>query len=885
MQKRLAGTAPEGARFDLYIYADSLLKKTYNNLSTDTVIKVSGNTRSVYKALIHKTGYADTSFYWRFDTVRVNYVKVFFLKASPIQLKDVIIKGERESYKRGDTLVIPVDKIKTQPHSSATDLMDKIPGVSVGTGGNVSVLGKKVDKIKVDGVEMFGGNAKATLENVRSDMLKDVEITNLTGESDGGVELNLRLKRDKKEGIYGDIYSQYGTNNRENFGIKFNHIKPSSFFTAFVNYNNQNQQVLSPNEYLQLVGYNNDASNTLGTQKLYYNTKLEDPIDNLNKIGELFPFLEKGVHKRLSGGLNLSKRYKRLNWDSYVLGSHDQSQINENSNTINSLGELSGQDLKNSTANGRNYNIIGQSSLKWTPNDKNILNAKLILQKINNKDNPSDQSTSSLYNHADTLVNDAVINSNQHITNKNNLIFLKGNWEHRYDKPAKKTTISAGLLINNTGYENNYDNLFFTNGITTVNNNQINQSNKNYNYFASVQHSIPLSRKFLIDFRINTVLNNSTLHRTGENILDNDLVQFSAPLSIRNFHIQNNQTAFQTFLFYKAKGLSIITGVGALNTNWNVHTTDTIYNKYNKLSLLPALYVNYVFDKSKVSLRYTKEQTTPAINNLTPVTDSSRIQQVYRGNPTLSTYLSNKYEINSDVFISGFGSVNLSLGYLKANQPVIDNFILTGGLFPIRTSDQYRNSNEITGTLSYFRFNPGKLLNPYFFIFYIWRKQYQLNQQIATPIELSTVSPQVGLKMNINKEHTLNLGVQSFINNTQSSASSNGAASRFNVDLKDDNKITDGLYYKFSTKWIFIYTNAAYSSIKPVTNFNLYQYLGKQKTWQINAGINNMFNVDEIKLINVGITQRTTSSYNYLSRYINVGITFYPEKWKKALTN
>jgi hypothetical protein len=91
----------------------------------------------------------------------------------------------------------------------------------------------------------------------------------------------------------------------------------------------------------------------------------------------------------------------------------------------------------------------------------------------------------------------------------------------------------------------------------------------------------------------------------------------------------------------------------------------------------------------------------------------------------------------------------------------------------------------------------------------------------------------------------------------------------------------DGLYYKFSTKWIYLYTNAMGSTIKPVTNFYLYEYLGKEKQWQINAGVSNLFNVDEIKLINVGITQKTTSSYNYLHRYFSVGFTFYPEKWKK----
>lgn len=201
--------------------------------------------------------------------------------------------------------------------------------------------------------------------------------------------------------------------------------------------------------------------------------------------------------------------------------------------------------------------------------------------------------------------------------------------------------------------------------------------------------------------------------------------------------------------------------------------------------------------------------------------------------------------MNSDIFISGLGSIGLSVTYAKSDGPVIDNVTYSNGYFPLKTFTQDKNGQDISGTLSYFKFNPGKLLNPYLFVFYLWQKQYQQNGSVLTPIELSAISPQIGVKMTFNKEHSLNLSIQTMINSSQQSDTSKSISSRFNVDLKDDNKICNNLYYNFSTKWIMIYANSHYSSINPVTNFTLYQYLGKESKWQINYGVKNLFNVND----------------------------------------
>lgn len=873
--------AAEKERFDLYIYADSTLKFKFLNSNTDTIFKISGKPGIVYHAVISRLGETIPIYNWKFDTLKVNFTKQLLLDPVALHLKTVVINGQRQTYKRGDTLVIPVEDIRTRPHSSATELIDKIPGFSAGTNGNITALGKKVQKIRLDGAEIFGGNPRATLENIKADMLKDVEIINMDGDSGGGIELNLRLKKDRKEGWYGEVYGQQGTSERNNAGVKLNKIKPGTNFSSFFNYNNQNQQVLSPNDYLKMISSGNEIRNTLGTQKLYYDFKLEDPFENINRVLEKLSFLDKGEHKTLSAGLNFSKTYKKISWNSYLLGNYDKANIDDISNTTRSLGEFRAEDFKKYTNRNKAFDATQETSLKWTPNDKNTISAKLILERKYLKSAQSGQLNSSLYNQSDSLINKALIFTNQLPVNSNNLLLLTGNWEHRYQKPAQKTTASAGMLLNKTIADNNYQNQLTTNADLLNNaDNQVHQSNSNYNYFGTVQHSTSLSRKLLFDIRTNAMLSRSLTDRVGVNILEDKTVQPSLSLSTKNFIVQNNRITLQSFLFYKSGPLSIVAGAGALSSHWKVAANDSLFNQINKTTFLPGFYANYVFNKSKVSFRYTKEQFTPALNNLLPAVDSSMIQQVSIGNSMLSPYLSNKYEINSDVFIQGLGSVNLQINYALTNLPITDNFnIINGGSFPERSFTQFGKAKEITGTLSYFRFNTSKSINPYVFLFYLWRKQYQLNQQVVTPLEFSAISPQAGLKINFSKEHNLNLSVQAIINNAHGTTGSSTV--RYNMELKDDNKLMEGLYYKVSTKWILINTDHTLSSINPIINFNIYKYFSKLKSWQVNIGASNLLNVNMIKLLNAGITERTTASYNYLSRYVNIGVTFYPERWKK----
>ena len=63
-----------------------------------------------------------------------------------------------EIFFRGDTLVYTADSFKTKQNAVVEDLLKKLPGVEVDKNGGVTVQGKKITTMLVDGKKFFGGN-------------------------------------------------------------------------------------------------------------------------------------------------------------------------------------------------------------------------------------------------------------------------------------------------------------------------------------------------------------------------------------------------------------------------------------------------------------------------------------------------------------------------------------------------------------------------------------------------------------------------------------------------------------------------------------------------------------------------------------------------------
>ena len=100
--------------------------------------------------------------------------KDFILQESSEQLGEIII--EMPVTIRGDTTNYNTDKFVNGSERKLKNVLKKLPGIEVDKKGNITVLGKRITKMLVDGKKFFGGNSKLAVENIPADAVDNVEV-------------------------------------------------------------------------------------------------------------------------------------------------------------------------------------------------------------------------------------------------------------------------------------------------------------------------------------------------------------------------------------------------------------------------------------------------------------------------------------------------------------------------------------------------------------------------------------------------------------------------------------------------------------------------------------------------------------------------------------
>src|SRR5258708_14999381 len=102
-----------------------------------------------------------------------------------------------------DTLVYNANAYKTRPNATLEDFLKKLPRVEADKSGNITVQGKSVEKIYIDGKAFFLSDPRILTQHLTADMVCQVEAMDtrsdraqLTGIPDAspGKELNGKLQ-------------------------------------------------------------------------------------------------------------------------------------------------------------------------------------------------------------------------------------------------------------------------------------------------------------------------------------------------------------------------------------------------------------------------------------------------------------------------------------------------------------------------------------------------------------------------------------------------------------------------------------------------------------------------------------------------------------------
>lgn len=162
-------------------------------------------------------------------------------KATTLQNINVAVQGKLIENKI-DKLVFNAERDLTSQVGVATDILKKVPQVSVDVDGNVELAGSASIRFLINGKPSaaFGSNVSDVLQSIPASQIKSIEvITNPGAKYDaqglGGI-INIILKKNNSQGVNGNISLSGGTR-MENGSFNFNARKGKFGMNAFISGN------------------------------------------------------------------------------------------------------------------------------------------------------------------------------------------------------------------------------------------------------------------------------------------------------------------------------------------------------------------------------------------------------------------------------------------------------------------------------------------------------------------------------------------------------------------------------------------------------------------------------------------------------------------------
>lgn len=175
-------------------------------------------------------------------------------------LNDVEVVGTAAKVQvSGDSLVFNASAYRVPEGSTLEALLKLLPGAKLDEEGNITINGKTVNKILVDGKEFFLNDKEVALKNIPTDMIDKIksyerksDMARVTGIDDGEEEtvLDLTVKKGMNNGWFGNVNAGVGTKHRYNGRAMVNRFDDTKQMTLIANGRN------TPNRWWRSNGLN-----------------------------------------------------------------------------------------------------------------------------------------------------------------------------------------------------------------------------------------------------------------------------------------------------------------------------------------------------------------------------------------------------------------------------------------------------------------------------------------------------------------------------------------------------------------------------------------------------------------------------------------------------
>lgn len=877
----------------------TLLKKKDSSLVSFTMtdnkgqFELTGLADGDYRLMVSHVNYHNSNKGFEIAAEKKNVdLGTIIMKDLAQVLDEVVVEAEAPPVTLvGDTIQYNAGSFKTTPNANVEELLKRLPGIKVEKDGTVKAQGQKVNKVLVDGKEFFGNDPKIATRNLPSDAVDKVQVydrlsdaAQLTGFDDGNSEktINLKLKKDKKKGLFGKATAGAGTDGRYEGKFNVNSFKGARQMSAIGMGNNTNAEGFSFMDLLNFSGELNrmrqGGNGTMniavsddggmaglggGNNGTGINKTFGTGINYNNLIGRNTDFTSNYFFNRYNPQResHIERQYF-LPDSSYLYNQNSYSDNINNSHRLNLSADI---------------RIDSFHSLKISPS--------FGLQNTNNSV-MSDYKTFSETGQVSNMGISKSLSESEGYNFRNDLLFRK-----KFRLKGRTFSLNVQTSLNSsdgTGSLESINQFFSPNGTPVrTGNDSISQRNENssdlFSYNVRGVYTEPIFKGALLEASIGKSNTKSTAEKTTY-----DLNKTTGKFDQLNPRLTND---FENTYGYINGGLRLRMQKKKFNIaaglNWQqaelegkfiAGTKDSVLTqKFN--NLLPNARLQYNFTRYKnLTLSYSTITNQPTISQLQPVPDISDPLNIKEGNPQLEQEYTHAIQLmftsinpfknkNLFGFLTASRTENKIVNYdvidalgIKTTRPVnIDGVVnvnanLTIGL-PVRFLKGTLNLGSSAG------YNKGK----------------QFINTVGNDINTLNLGPEIRLDMNLTEKFNLSTGAEYTYSKTKYSLQSAMNATYFIQRYFTD--INWQLPKSFFLTTEFSYTMNSQRASGFNTNVPLW-----------NASISKQFlnyNRGELKLTafdllnqNIGISRTTNQNYiedkrvTNLQRYFLLSFTY-----------
>ena len=554
---------------------------------------------------------------------------------------------------KADTLIYNTSAYRVPEGSALEELVKKLPGAEVDESGKITINGKEITKIMIDGKEFFADDPNIAMKNLPVNIIdkiqaydKQSDMARVTGIEDGEEEtvLDLTVKPGMNHGFFGNVDGAYGTEDRYSGKLLANYFRDKNQFTVIGSANNVN--------------------------------------DNSFPGGGGFRRQENGLTAIKMAGANFATENEKFKSEGSVNFNYkDADQISKQSSETFVSTENSS--FKNAMDHSRNKttNLTADAFMEWRPDTMTtlIFRPRIRYGKTDNANSQNSYtfnqdpgySTDELFSTDDlsSLVpEDQIVNKvMRESLKKGDDLTLTGMmiFNHRLNNEGRNITFRGRYNYTNSSSEqfslSNTEYFQQTpEELKETLNRYIDTPTKSSEYNVRLTYSEPIFKGGFLQFSYNFQYSRSTTDNTTFDMPDNWTIDgdktggtFNSDLSKSATYNYYNHQAEITFRWIREKmrfnvGMSFQPQRSTLSYTQGEYQVDTVRNVFN---FTPTLDFRYRFSKtSQLRIRYRGRTSQPNMIDLLPITDDTDPLNVTKGNPGLKPTFTNNLRMEYNTF-------------------------------------------------------------------------------------------------------------------------------------------------------------------------------------------------------------------------------------------